>query len=336
MYKVVSTVPKWRFELYKVNFPQDWEVLYLNFPYTDEELISACTGADFLFVASDHRVCRNVIKNSPSLKMLHVEGVGYDKVDIEAAKEYGLPVCNNRAVNNNSVAEHTVGLIIAGLRRIPLSDIQLKERDYLEVQTEFRTQGVHELAAMNVGVVGMGAIGQEVVRMLTPFGCKINYYDAYRLSPQREGELNISYLEFDKLLETCDIVSLHVPALHNTINMVGEKELNMMKSTALLVNTSRGEVIDQVALAKALEDGKIYGAALDTISTEPAPRSHPLLVLSEKAAARLILTPHIAGTTAEAFTRMLKWAITNMELVLNGYQPKNVVNGIQSKCSTVT
>lgn len=330
MCKVVSTVPRERFKRYEVDFPSGWEVTYLNYPLSDEEFIKACDGADFLFVMSTHEVSRNVIANSPSLRMLHVEGVGYDKVDFVAATEFGLPVCNNRAVNNVSVAEHTVGLIISGLRRFALADHQLKRRDFLEVQSEFRRQGVRELFSRHIGLIGMGAIGQEVARMLAVFGCRISYYDLYRPTSEHEQELNISYLELDKLLQECEIISLHVPALPETINMIGARELASMKRTALLINTSRGELVNQVALAEALENGEIYGAAIDTVSPEPPPRDHPLLTLSSEAAARLILTPHVAGTTDEAFTRMLTWAISNMQDALDGALPKNIVNGVKS------
>ncbi len=329
MCKVVSTVPRARFERYGVDFPSDWEVINLDYPLTDRELIKACDGADFLFVGSTHEISRNVIATSHTLRMLHVEGVGYDKVDTVAATEFGLPVCHNRAVNNGSVAEHTVGLMISGLRRIALADSQLKTRDYAEVQSEFRKQGVRELSSLHVGLIGMGAIGQETARMLKPFGCKISYYDAYRPSAEREIELNVSYIELAELVQECDVISLHVPLLPNTLNMIGARELAMMKRTVLLINTSRGEVVDQKALAEALESGQIYGAAIDTLSPEPPPKNHPLLNLTNEAAVSLILTPHIAGTTNEAFTRMLKWAIANMQRVMDGELPTNVVNGVR-------
>lgn len=339
MYKVVTTVPRARFNKYGVDFPAGSEVIYLDYPLPDDELIEACKNADFLFVGSTHEVNRNVLINTPSIRLLHVEGVGFDKIDTVAAKEMGLPVCNNRAVNNNSVAEHTIGLIIDGLRRISLADSQLKRisladsdlktRDYTDVQVEFRMQGVHELSARHVGLIGMGAIGRETARMLSVFGCRVSYYDAFRLPPEAEIRLNVSYMGFEELLRECDVISLHVPVLPDTINMIGAKQLALMQKTALLINTSRGEVLDQEALAHALEKGEIYGAAIDTISPEPPHRGHPLLNLSTEAAARLIITPHIAGTTDEAFNRMLKWSIANMQRVVDGLPPNNVVNGVE-------
>ena len=143
-------------------------------------------------------------------------------------------------------------------------------------------------------------------------------------------------MQLEELLQECDVISLHVPVLPDTINMIGARQLALMKQTALLINTSRGEVVDQEALAEALENGQIYGAAIDTLSPEPPPRGHPLLNLSTEAAARLILTPHIAGTTDEAFTRMLKWSVDNIQRVIDGLPPNNVVNGIQKARGNIT
>jgi len=328
MCKVVSTVPKSRFETYGVAIPEEWNVLFIESTVSDDEKIMACKDADFLFVGSTHEVSAEVIKNSKSLRMIHVEGVGFNKVDYETAKQEGIPVCNNRASNNSAVAEHTVGLIIAALRRIPLGNKELYVRDYSEVQGEFRRQGIHELSAMHIGVIGMGAIGQETARMLSVFGCKISYYDAYRPSPEREKELGIEFMELDEIIKTCDVISLHVPVLPSTEGMIGKDQLKMMKKSAVLVNTSRGELVDQDALVDALESGEILCAAVDTVTPEPPAKDHPLLNMSKEASARFIISPHIAGTTVEAFTRMLQWAIADFQKVLDGEMPNNIVNGV--------
>lgn len=328
MCKVVTTVPASRFERFGVSFPAAWEVAYLDYPVADEALIAACAGADFLFVGSMHVVTAGVIGRSSSLRMIHVEGVAFDKVDVAAAAKAGIPVCNNRASNNSAVAEHTLGLMLASLRRIPLGNAELRAQDYAKVQARFRQEGIRELSSQHVGLVGMGAIGQEVARMLAPFGCRVSYYDAYRPKPERERELNVAFLPLEELLSSCDIVSLHVPVLPETTGMINARTLALMKPNALLVNTSRGEIVDQDALIDALKRGSIFGAALDTFTPEPAPLDHPLLTLSREAAEKLILSPHVAGTTVEAFTRMLRWAVADMEAVLEGRMPNNIVNGV--------
>jgi phosphoglycerate dehydrogenase-like enzyme len=326
--KIVSTVPRSRFELFKVEIPDQWEVDFVDYPLPEEALIEALRDADFLLVGSVHHVSSAVIHAAPSLKMIHTEGVGFDKVDVEAARAVGLPVCNNRAVNNVSVAEHTIGLILAALKRMVYSDREIKRGDFTAVQTQLRTEGIHELRHQHVGLVGCGAIGQEVARMLGVFGCKVSYFDTYRPSPERERALNISYLELDDLLAQCDIVSLHVPVLPDTVNIINARALGLMKDHAILVNTSRGELIDQPAAASALESGRLGALAIDTLAPEPPAEDHPFLTLTPDAADRLIITPHVAGTTAEAFTRMLQWVIADFQEILAGRLPDRVCNGV--------
>lgn len=325
MVKVVSSVIRQRFERFDVSFPEGWEVEYINFPYTDEELIAVCKEADFLFLDSVHPASAGVIAACPNLKMIHVEGVGYNNVDIEAAKTAGIPVCNNRAVNNGAVAEHTIGMMLACLRRTAACNEQIKNDGYSVCKKQFYSQGQHELASMHVGLVGIGAIGKEVAVRLKNWGCKVSYYDAYRPNAEVEQELGVEYIELDDLIRTCDIISLHVPVLPSTYHMLSTKQFESMKNTALLVNTARGEIIDQMALADALENGKIYGAALDMLDPEPAPGYHPLLNLSAEAQKRITITPHVGGTTDEAFQRMLGNAIANMQRILNGEQAINLV-----------
>lgn len=328
MTKVVSTVPQARFARFGATFPQDWETLYLDYPVPDAELIAACADTDFLFVGSVHAVSARVIQSAPSLKLIHVEGVGFDKVDVAAAQAAGIPVCNNRAVNNISVAEHTVGFMLAALRRIPYADAAMRRESYLELQAAMRRQGIHELSAMRVGLVGMGAIGQEVARLLQPFGCRVSYYDAFRPVPAREQALNVSYLPLDELLRVSDIVSLHLPVLPDTVNLINKARIQTMKPGVVLINTSRGEVVETDALVWALTSGRIACAAIDTLTPEPPPADHPFFTLPPDAAQRLILSPHIAGTTDEAFARMLTRAVAAMQTAVAGKLPPNVVNGV--------
>ena len=327
--EVVTTIPTKRFKRFGVSFPPEWEVSYLEYPIPDEILINACQGADFLLVSSTHAVSKKVIENTPSLRLLHVDGVGYDMANVETAKEVGLPVCNNHSSNSTSAAEHTIAFMLTGLKRLCLVDKQLKTRDYQEVEREYLAKGVRELSSQHVGLIGLGAIGQEVARLLQPFGCKISYYDMFRQPPELELKLKVLYVSLEELLQECDIISLHVPALPDTRDLINQKNISLMKPDALLINTSRGEIIDQLALAEALEEGRINGAAVDTIVPEPPGENHPLFTLSEKASNRIIITPHVAGKSDEAFKRMLNWAIANMKRVVNGEKPVNIVNEIE-------
>ena len=325
---LVSTVPKSRFDLYQISFPAGWEVRFVDYPVPDEVLIEQCRGADFLFVGSVHAVSAKVIAESPSLRFIQVEGVGFDKVDVEAAAKHNLPICNNQGVNAVSVAEFTVGLMLSAQRRMAPADREIKAGRFEECQKTYRGRGVNEIISRRVGLIGCGAIGRNVARMLMPFGCQVVYYDEYRPSLEVEKELQLTYVELEELIRTCDIISLHVPVLPHTVNMISKSQIEMMKTSALIINASRGEILDQYALAEALEAGRIYGAAIDTLSPEPPGADHPLLNLSPEARDRLLVTPHVAGTTNEAFTDMLKRALANMERVWAGEKPQNIVNGV--------
>lgn len=326
MTKVTCSVPAWRFEKFGVPFPADWEINYVPLPYTTAQLSSACRGADFLFVGSVDAVEAAVFMENPQLKLVHVEGVGYNRVDVEAAKAAGIRVCNNRATNNGAVAEHTIGLMLAAMRRTAWCTAGILKDGFAACQQEQRSQGSCEIGGKHIGLVGIGAIGREVAKRLAVWDVKISYYDAFRPGPEAEKELGVEYLPFDELVKSCDIISMHVPVLPSTVNMMGEKQFQAMKPTAYLINAARGEVVDQDALAAALESGEIAGAALDTLAPEPAPRDLKLLNMSEQAQKCLTLTPHIGGTTDEAFIRMLKGAIGNFQRVLAGEEPVNVVN----------
>ncbi len=326
MTKVVTTITTQRFDKYDVHFPAEWDVTYVKEPYTDDELIAAAKDAEILFVGSVHTVSKAVIAACPKLKFIQTEGVGFDKVDIAAAKEAGIPVSNNRGVNAGAVAEHTIALILAGFRRIALSDRQYR-RDGFEVsKKDHFAKGQHEISGKVIGFVGMGAIAKETVKRLAPWGCKFIYFDVFRPSPEAEKELNLEYMEFNELVKTADVISIHVPVLPSTEGMFGEAQFKAMKKTALVVNTARGEVINQDALAKAIEEGEIYGAALDVLYPEPAPSDSLILNMGREAMDRITFTPHIGGTTDEAFTTMLIRGMENITRVINGEEPVNIVN----------
>ncbi|MBQ6216560.1 MAG: 2-hydroxyacid dehydrogenase [Erysipelotrichaceae bacterium] len=323
--KVLTSIPAARFEKYGAEFPEDWEVSRLPAPFTLDD-VKAAGDADFVFIGSVEAFTGEMMDVLPSLKMIHTEGVGFDKVDVAAAKQRNIPVCNNRAVNNGAVAEHTVGLMLASLRRIPQNMKQLKKDGFVKTKKDFLAQGENEIAGKKVGFVGFGAIGKEAARRLQNFDVEILYYDAFRPSEEVEKQYNASYRELDDLCKEADIISIHVPVLPSTVNMFNKERFAMMKKTALLVNTARGEIVDNEALAQALETDEIYGAALDVVSPEPMPEDHIFFRLSDHAAEKLIITTHVGGVTNEAFERMLKNGIANMQRVAAGQEALNIVN----------
>ncbi|MEW6423861.1 MAG: NAD(P)-dependent oxidoreductase [Bacillota bacterium] len=185
-----------------------------------------------------------------------------------------------------------------------------------------------EIHESRLGIVGMGAIGRKVAQVAGILGAQVAYYDIVRAPENVETELRVTFKPFDQLLAESDIVSIHVPLSERTRKMIGKREFELMSPGAVFVNTARGEVVDQAALAEALEGGRLAGAAIDALSPEPPPADNPLLNLSPLARDRLVVTPHLGGVTLGFFRRMLRNALENMARVIAGEPPKNVVNGV--------
>lgn len=326
MANVVITVHKSRFEQLGITTPANWDVAFVDNPFTEADLLAAAKDAEYLLVESGDRITKEVIDACPCLKMIQTEGVAFDKVDGAAARAKGIPLCNNKGVNAAAVAEHTVGLILAGFRRTALADRQIRHDSYTVSKADHFAMGEHELTDKLIGFVGMGDIAKATVKRLENWGCQFAYYDVFRLNAETEAEYHLQYMEYENLVKAADVISLHVPVLPSTIGMLGKEQFRAMKKTALVINTARGEIIDQDALIWALENDEIYGAALDVFIPEPLPADAPLLNMNKKAMDKLTLTPHVAGATDEAFTRMLIMGMENIQRMMDGEEPINVMN----------
>jgi phosphoglycerate dehydrogenase-like enzyme len=319
-------MPRWRFEASQVALPEDWDIRFIN-PDTDEELILACREADYLLVpASAPEINANILRNITHIKLIQSVGAGFDRIDTEAAAALRIPVANVPGQNAKSVAEFTVGLMIALQRQILLADREIKAGRYGEIRKTLFKQGLSEIDGSKIGLVGLGSIGQHVARILTMLGAAVSYYDGWRQSPETEAQLQVGYKPLEALLAESDIVSLHVPLNDTTRGLMGQQELELMSPGSLLINTARGEVVDQAALAHMLELGRIGGAAIDVFSPEPPGPENPLLNLSPAARDRLVVTPHIAGVTIGAMRKMLQASMANIEKAISGQSPANVVN----------
>lgn len=254
-----------------------------------------------------------VLSSCPFLEIVSYIGVGAASfVDLAAASELGIVVTNTPDYGNRSVAEHALGLILAVARHIVRGDRDLRRGSWTSSQRE----GI-QVSGRRIGLVGMGAVGKEMACLCRSLGMKVFYYDARR---QPEMEETASYCELDELLGGCDIVSLHVAYTPETHNLIGERELSLLKPGVILVNTSRGEVLDLKALAKALREGRIWGAGLDNYPNEPHPDLGELIGLEN-----VVMTPHIAFNTREAKERMTAIAVENVISFYRG-EPRNVMN----------
>jgi phosphoglycerate dehydrogenase-like enzyme len=248
------------------------------------------------------------------LKLVQVLSAGYDRVNIAGARLARVPISSNGGANSVAVAEHTIMLMLAVYRKLVTFHQNVAAGRWHEGIP--RTVDVFELEGKTVGLVGLGYIGQQVARRLKAFDADIIYYDALRRSPEEETRLGVQYVPFTSLLETADVVSLHVPLNDSTRHFINADTLSRMKPKAILINTCRGEVVDERALIDILQQGRILGAGLDTQEQEPADPSNPLLSLPN-----VTLTPHTAGPTVDSFRKRFQNGYANIQRVAQGHPP---------------
>ncbi|MFV0336010.1 MAG: 2-hydroxyacid dehydrogenase [Tropicimonas sp.] len=289
--------------------------LELRFPRSgDPADFTGIVGDAPYIVTRGLRFPPEVLAQAPQVKLIHQWGTGVDGIPLDAARARGIMVARSPGVNAPTVADLTLALMLAALRRIPQTHASFRAGSW-EMPDLWKHS--RDLSELRVGLIGMGAIGSLVARRLKGFGCDIVYTDAN--GPVAESGLR--FVEFGELVESCDVISLHVPLTEGTRHLIGAAELRRMKPGALIVNTSRGPVIDEAALVAALGSGEIGGAALDVYETEPVAPGNPLLALDN-----VVTLPHVAGRTHDNLTRMVAHWSGNIRLHASGREiPANCV-----------
>jgi len=257
-------------------------------------------------------------KAAPGLKLVQLISAGYDRLDVGAAKRAGVPVANNGGSNSVAVAEHTLMLILAVLKRVVRFHNDVVAGKWRV--GGFDDQRVYELSRRTLGIVGLGNIGKKVARRAAAFDMPVQYYDIARLTEAEEDALGVRFVLLPELLRTSDVVSLHVPLDDSTRHMLGAAELAQMKPGAILINTCRGPVVDEAALYAALKSGQVAAAGLDVLVDEPPAKDHPLFSLPN-----VTLTPHSAGPTWENWTARFRNGFDNIQRVAAGRAPKWVI-----------
>ncbi len=288
------------------------EGLELIFAETAEEAerVERARDADYL-LCSWTPVSAQVIEAGGKLKLIQKYGIGVDKIDLAAAARRGIPVGIAAGVSAVAVAESAITLMLALYRRLCLAHNSLRAGQWLK--WELRT-GCYELWQKTVGLLGGGHIGQAVAgRLHHGFECRVLYYDVIRLPPEREAALGMTYTPLEALFRHSDIVSLHLPLTPETRGLIGAKTLALMKPTAVLINTSRGGVVDEPALIAALQKGTIAGAGLDVFAKEPPDRDNPLLRMDN-----VVVTPHCSAGTVDTMKRIVGHAFDNILRVERG------------------
>lgn len=286
-------------------------------PLPPAQLIEACREVEGLLVAGA-RITPEVIASATKLRAVSNAGVGYDNIDVAGCTARRIPVTNAAGVLEETTADLAFALLLAAARRIVEADQYLRAGRW--AQWQWGLLHGADIHHKTLGLYGFGHIGQAMARRGLGFSMRILYNTRHRVSEEIERELHACYVDRQTLLRESDFLSLHVPLTPETRHAVGAQEFGLMKSTAFLINTARGKVVDEEALVAALKAAKIAGAGLDVFEGEP--KVHPELV----AMPNVVLAPHIGSATAETRFKMAKIAAENLAAMLKGSRPKNVVN----------
>lgn len=281
------------------------------------ELDAAIGAAQFLVCYPSVKISDAFFRAAPRIRLVQLLSAGYDDVDIEAARRARIPVANNGGANAISVAEHTLMLMMAVARRLIWQHGNVSSG-------RWRGNGpaprMYEIFGKTLGIVGLGTIGKKVARLAQAFGMHVQYYDIARLTENEEDALNVRFRLLNEVLRTSDIVSLHVPLNTSTRGMIGAAELAQLKPDAILINTCRGPVVDEMALFHALNENRFFGAGLDVYDQEPPPPDNPLFKLGN-----VLLTAHFAGPTWDNHVVRFRNAFDNVQRVSRGERPLWVV-----------
>ena len=283
---------------------------------TQDALIKAVADVNGLYAHITNQVNAEVMNAAPNLKVIAQFGVGYDNIDIKAANECGIAVCNTPGILSESTADQAFALLATMARRINDLSAKVKQGEWGDFDPlGYLATDIHH---KTLGIVGMGKIGSEMAKRATGFSMKVIYFNRNK----RDQEFGASYVDsLEELLELSDYVTLHNPLTPETMNMISTVQFKLMKKSAILINTSRGGIVDQDALYKALKSGELAGAALDVTVPEPIPADHPLLKLEN-----CLIMPHVASATTDTRMKMAMMSVENVLAGVTGDWPPYCVN----------
>jgi len=286
--------------------------------WSKEELMARMREAAALICQLTQKVDAEALSAGPKLRVVANVAVGYDNIDVAAATARGIAVTNTPGVLDDSTADFTWALLLAVARRVVEGDRLVRSGEWKGWDLMLMLGA--DVHGKTLGIFGMGRIGRKVTERARGFGMHVLYQSRRRLASEEERALGVEWAEKERLLREADFVTLHVPLNAETRHFIGARELALVKPTAYLINAARGPVVDEAALAAALEEKRIAGAALDVFEEEP--RVHPRLLTLPN----VVLAPHMASASVETRTRMAVMAAENVVAVLEGKRPENLVN----------
>ena len=318
--QIICLRPETDFIEFDAIAPSRFDVTYLK--PDDPDLLIRAEKAKAMIIPAVGPKIQNEIFEKTAIKMVQVTGAGIDRIDTQFCERNQIAVCNVQGGSAFAVAEYCLGSVITLSRQLHLGNKGVQMGEYSAIRQTMLNKRMVSLQNQHVGIIGFGSIGRETARLFHLMGCQISCFDMFPPDIKEADKIKANICDLPTLLEQCDIISLHVPLTDQTKNLISEAEINMMKPTSLLVNAARGGVVDESALASALEDGRINGAVIDVYSDEPAASNNPLLNLSAAAQERVFYSPHIAGITKQSWTDLFQKSWANLER----YFDKNLLN----------
>lgn len=291
----------------KERLPDGWTASYTE-SIAEEHRAAALADAVVAFPVAAHMPA-SLLAAAPKLRFIQKIGAGVDRIDLDVCKSRGIALANLGGGNAIPVAEHTIGMMLAVYRRLPEIDRRTRAGEWAKEEARGTT---HHMHGKTIGLLGFGAIGKTVAKLLTGFGVTIVYYDPMGAPPEVEKALDARRVSLEELLKISDIVSLHLPLMAETRGLLNEERLRSMKKGSVLINCARGGLADEAALAKVLREGHLFGAGLDCFADEP-PVGSPLLELDNT-----VISSHLAGATLDNFALVVERAFANADRYLGG------------------
>ena len=298
---------------------QDIEITWVDSTQPTDQQVAQLKDAVAL-IAPSSGFPTDLARACPNLKLVQTTSAGTNRFDVQGLADLGIPVANGGGGNAVAVAEHAIALILSVYRNFQLQFQSVKARRWAgDLRAKWFHQA-HELTGKTVGIIGLGHIGRQVARRLQGWDCKLVYHDIVKQPPELEQKLHVARVSLDELLRASDVVTLHVPLITNTRAMIGDREFDIMRPTAMIINASRGPVVNEAALIRALREGKIAAAGLDVLEQEPPSADNPLLDM-----VNVVITPHAASFAQESVEKSRAFAMQNLARVLSGQEPQSIV-----------
>ena len=321
MTKILCTdpLPQALIELCKTMLPDD--VIFEVVPDFELSTFACMAGDAEILMVVHRRIDAELLAYAPRVRFIQRSGLGHENIIVEDTNAAGIPAAYTPGANAGAVAEHAIMHMLVAVRRF--ADGERAARANTWPNLDMAAQGIGDIARTTIGFIGMGSIGQAVAERLIAFGPQMIYYRRNRLDPAAEERLHLTYVSLPELLARSRIVSLHTPLTEDTYHMIGDKELAAMPQGSFLINVSRGGLIDEAALRRAIESGHLAGAGLDTIEKEEA-GGNPFTDLPQ-----VLVTPHTAGPSKRGMDAILERAFANVVRVVEGNDPIDLVPGSQ-------